>query len=84
MLGGWRKLHNEQLQNFYSYTSTNIIRIIKSRRIRLAVCSMHGAKRNAYRILVGSPEGKRSLGRSRRRWEGNINMDLREVGWGVL
>jgi hypothetical protein len=45
-------------------------------------CSTHGEKRNAYRILVGKPEGKRSLGRPIRRWEDNIKMDLREIGWG--
>jgi hypothetical protein len=44
-------------------------------------CSTYGAKRNVYRILVGKPEGKRRLGRPRRRWEGNIKMDLREIGW---
>jgi hypothetical protein len=59
--------------------------MIKSRRIRWAghVASM-GAKRNAYRILVGKPEGKRPLGRQRRRWEDNIEMDLREIGWGGM
>jgi hypothetical protein len=64
--GGWRKLHNEELHNLYSFPS--IIRIIKSRRMRWAghVARM-GEKRNAYRILVGNPEGKRPLGRSRRR-----------------
>jgi hypothetical protein len=45
------------------------------------VCSTNGAKRNAYRILVGKPEGKRSLGRPRRRWMINIKMDIREIGW---
>jgi hypothetical protein len=56
--------------------------MIKSRRIRWAehVARM-GEKRNAYRILVGKPEGKRRLGRPRRRWVGNIKMDLREIGW---
>jgi hypothetical protein len=44
-------------------------------------CSTNGEKRNAYRILVGKPEGKRPLGRPRRRWVDNIKMDLREVGW---
>jgi hypothetical protein len=60
--GGWRKLHNEELRNLYS--STSIIRIIKSRRMRWAghVARM-GANRNAYRILGGMPEGKRPLGR---------------------
>ena len=62
------------------YSSPNIISL-KSRRLR---CAGHTARmeqsRNAYRILVGKPEGKRSLGRPRRRWEDNIKMDLREVG----
>jgi hypothetical protein len=77
---GWRKLHNEELHNLYS--SPSIIRIIKSRRMRLAghVARM-GETRNAYRILVGKPEGKRPLGRPRRRWVDNIKMDLREIGW---
>jgi hypothetical protein len=63
--GGWRKLHNEELRNFHSSPSS-IIRMIKSRRIRRAghVAQM-GKKRNAYRFLVGKPEGKRSLGRPR-------------------
>jgi hypothetical protein len=74
-LGEWRKPHNEDLHNLYS--SPNIIRMIKSRRMRWAghVAYMR-AKRNAYRILVG----KRPLGRPRRRWVDNIKMDLR-MGW---
>jgi hypothetical protein len=47
-------------------------------------CSTNGEKRNAYRILVGRLEGKRPLGRPRRRWEDNIRMDLREIGWGGM
>jgi hypothetical protein len=59
--------------------------MIKSRRMRWAghVAQM-GEKRNAYRILVGKPEGKRQLRRSRRRWEDNIRMNLREIGWGGM
>jgi hypothetical protein len=78
--GGLRKLHNEELHSLYS--SPNIIRIINSRRVRWAghVARM-GKKRNAYRILVGKPEGKRQLGRPRRRWVDNIKMDLMELGW---
>jgi hypothetical protein len=64
--GDWRKLHNEELHNLYS--STNIIRMITSRRIRWTghVARMR-AKKNPYRILVGKPEGKRPLGRPRRK-----------------
>jgi hypothetical protein len=76
--GGWRKLHNEELHNLYS--SPSIIRMIKSRRMRGHVARM-GEKRNAYRILVGDPEGKRPLGRPRRRWVDNIKIDLSEIGW---
>jgi hypothetical protein len=78
--GEWRKLHNEELRNLYSLPS--IIRIIKSKRIRWVghVARME-AKRNAYRLLVEKPEGKRPLGRPRRRWVDNIRMDLGEVGW---
>ena len=73
------KLHNAKLHALYS--SPNIIRNIKSRRLRWAghVARMEQS-RNAYRILVGKPESKRRLGRPRRRWEDNIKMDLREVG----
>jgi hypothetical protein len=78
--GGWRKVHNEELHNLYS--SPSIIRVIKSRRLRWAghVARM-GEKRNAYRILARKPEGKRPLGRPRRRRVDNIKMDLREIGW---
>ncbi|KAJ4448734.1 hypothetical protein ANN_00125 [Periplaneta americana] len=78
--GEWRKLHNTELHALYS--SPDIIRDIKSRRLRWAghVARM-GESRNAFRVLVGRPEGKRPLGRPRRRWEDNIKMDLREVGY---
>ncbi|KAJ4446083.1 hypothetical protein ANN_12775 [Periplaneta americana] len=78
--GEWRKLHNTELHALYS--SPDIIRNIKSRRLRWAghVARM-GESRNAYRVLVGRPEGKGPLGRPRRRWEDNIKMDLREVGY---
>jgi hypothetical protein len=65
------------------YSSPSIIRIMKTRRMRWAghVARM-GEKRNAYRLLAGMPEGRRPLGRPRRRCVGNIRMDLVEVGWG--
>jgi hypothetical protein len=83
VIGGWRKLHNEELYNMYF--SPSIIRIIKSGRMRWAghVARME-EKRTAYRILVGKPEGKRPLGRPKRRWEDNIRMDLRKIGWGGM
>jgi hypothetical protein len=81
--GEWRKLHNKELHDLYS--SPSISRIIKSRRMRWAVhVARMGVKRNAYRLLVVKPEGKRPLGRPRRRWVDNIRMDLGEVGWGDL
>jgi hypothetical protein len=79
--GEWRKLHNEELRDLFSFSS--IIRIIKSRRMRwTGHVERMGEKRNAYRLLVGKAEGKRPLGRPRRRWVDNIRMDLGEVGWG--
>jgi hypothetical protein len=77
--GSWRKLHNDELRNLYS--SPNIVRVIKSRRMRWAghVARM-GKGRGVYRVLVGKPEGNRPLGRPRRKWEDNIKMDLREIG----
>jgi hypothetical protein len=83
VIGGWRKLHNEEFHN--TYCSPSIIRIIKSRRMRHArYVARIGEKRNAYRTLVVKPEGKRPLGRPRRRVEDNITMDLREIGWGGM
>jgi hypothetical protein len=82
-MGGWRKLHNEELHNLYSLPS--IIKIIKSRRMKWAghVARM-GEKRNVYRLLVGKPEGKRPLGRPRRRLVDNIKMDLLLIGLSVV
>jgi hypothetical protein len=79
--GEWRKLHDEELRDMFSSPSIN--RIIKLRRMRWAghVARM-GEKRNAYRLLMRKPEGRRPLGRPRRRWVDNIRMDLGEVGWG--
>ncbi|KAJ4445737.1 hypothetical protein ANN_12422 [Periplaneta americana] len=79
--GEWRKLHNGELHALYSSPDT-VIRNIKSRRLRWTghVARM-GESRNGYIVLVGRPEGKRPLGRPRRRWEDNIKMDLREVGY---
>jgi hypothetical protein len=82
--GSWRKLHNDELHDLYS--SPNIVRVIKSRRMRWAG---HVARmvegRGVYRVLVGRPEGKRPLRRPRLRWEDNIKMDLRETDqWGEL
>jgi len=83
LTGQWTKLHNEELNDLYS--SPNILRVIKSRRMRLGghVARM-GEGRGVYRVLVGKPEEKRSLGRPRRRWEDNIKMVLQEVGCGVM
>jgi hypothetical protein len=77
--GSWRKLHNDELHDLYS--SPNIVRVIKYRRMRWAGhVARVGEGRGAYRFLVGRPEGKMPLGRPRRRWEDNIKMDLREIG----
>jgi hypothetical protein len=81
--GEWRKLYNEELNDLYS--STNTVRVIKLRRMRWTghVARM-GERKGVYRVLVGKPEGKRPLGRLRRRWEDNIKMDLQDVGCGVI
>jgi hypothetical protein len=82
LTGEWGRLHNEELNDLYS--STNFVRVRKSRRMRWAghVACM-GEERGAYRVLVGKLEGKRPLGRPRRRWVDNIRMDLQGVGCGL-
>jgi hypothetical protein len=77
----WRKLHNEELRGLYS--SPSIVRVIKARRMRWAGhVACIGEVRGAYNILFGRPEGRRPLGRPRYRWEDNIKMDIREIGFG--
>jgi hypothetical protein len=80
--GEWRRLHKEELYDFFS--SPNIIRVTKSIRVRWAghVARM-GDRRGVYGVFVGKREGKRPLGRPKRRWKDNIKMDLQEVGWGM-
>jgi len=81
--GEWIKLHNEVLNDLYC--SPNISRVIKWRRMRWAVhVARMGEERGVYRVLVGKPEGKSTLGRPRRRWVDNIRMDLQEVGCGYM
>jgi hypothetical protein len=77
--GSWRKLYNDELHSLYS--SPNIIKVIKSRRMKWAGhVSRMVVGRGVYRVLVGKPEGKRPLGRPRRRWEHNFKLDLGEKG----
>jgi hypothetical protein len=76
--GEWRKLHNEEFHNLYSYP--DIIRQVKSRGMRAGNVALKGEERKVYKILMVNPEGKITLGRPRRRWEYRIRMDLREIG----
>jgi hypothetical protein len=81
--GSWRKVHNDELHSLYS--SPNIVRVIKLRRMRWAGhVARTGEGRGVYRVSVGRPEGKRPLGRPRCRWEDNIKLDLRETGTEVV
>jgi hypothetical protein len=75
VIGEWRKLHNEELNNLYS--SSNIVQVIKSRKMRwVEHVACMGERRGVYRVLVEKPEGKRLLGRPRHRWEDIIKTDL--------
>ena len=78
--GEWRKLHNEELSDLYSLP--NIVQVVKPRMRWAGHVARMGEERDVHRVLVGKPEGKRPLGRPRRRWEDNIKMDLQEVGGG--
>jgi hypothetical protein len=80
MMRGWRRLHGESFHNLYS--SSHIMRVIKSRRMIWAGHVAHVEEmKNVYKILVRKCEGKRPLGRLRQRWEDNMRMDLREIWW---
>jgi len=81
--GEWRRLHNEEINDLYC--SPNIVRVITSRRMRwVGHVARMSEERGVFRVLVGKPEGKRPLGRPRRRWVDNIRMDLQEVGCGYM
>jgi len=79
----WRRLHNEEINDLYC--SPNIVRVIKSRIMRWAGHEARmGEESGVYRVLVGKPEGRRPMGRPRRRWVDNIRMDLQVVGFGYM
>jgi hypothetical protein len=80
-MGWWRNLHNEELRDLYSSLST--VKMVKSRRMRwVGHVARMGEKKTAYSLLIGKLEGKRPLGRPRRRTVDTIKMDLIEIGWG--
>jgi hypothetical protein len=77
---GWRRMHSDELRNLYA--APNIIKVTKSRRMRWERPVVRtGEMINAYNVLVGKPEGIKPLGITKRRWEDNIRMDLRKIGW---
>jgi len=81
--GEWSKLHNEELNDLYC--SRNIFRVIRKRRMRwTGHVACLGERRGVYRVLARKPQGKRPLGRPRRRWEDNIEVDFQEVGCGDM
>jgi hypothetical protein len=77
--GGWRKLHNEELHNLQS--SANIIRIITPRRIRWIGHIASRGEIISLKVLVGKPKGRRPLGKPTYKYEDNIKMNLKEIGW---
>jgi hypothetical protein len=81
--GSWRRLHNVEFHNLHA--SPNVIRVIKWRRMKWAgYVARTEETRSAYKILVGTSEERRPLGRPRRTWEDNIRIDLKEIGWGDM
>jgi hypothetical protein len=79
VIGEWSKLHNEELNGLHF--SRNIVRVVKSRKMRTGQVVRMGDRRGVYRVFFGGEtEGKKPLGRPRRRWEDNIKIDLQEMG----